>query len=1606
MTFENADHLKQQLSNFLSEHMSDKLTGDELRQIRDLLDVYYRYVAAKDLQDETLADLAGGMIAHWQLARARKNGESKIRVYNPNFEEHGWQSRFTIVEIVAEDMAFLVNSISMALNNAGLTISLTIHPVCRCVRNARGELEKLLDRHSNEGLPESMIRFCVDKRVDANELRGLESKIRAVIEDVVKSNRDWAAMKERVHSISAELKRFGPAGHQEELAESLDFLRWIEHDHFTFLAYCSCKFTGTDDGHDLRIEPESLLGLMHGVSDASRKTRHALPVFGISFASDPSLLLITKSNARSTVHRPAYMDFFGIKRFDEHGATVGMHCFLGLFASSAYSSPPGDIPFLRRKLADVISRTGFAPEGHSGKRLGNVLDTFPRDDLFHVSSDELFDISLGILNLQERQRTRLFVMKDTFDRFYSCLVFLPRERYNSELRLKVNELLAEAFQGTEVEFNAQFSESILARLHVIVHRTPGTPCETDLEALESRITEATLTWQDRLREALADKNDETDAFRFFNDYKFAFPKGYEEDFYPRTAVTDIERIEKARADEKMAVHAYRPILEATDRVHFRLYSIGSSISLSEAIPIMENMGLTVFGERPYKIKHTSGEIWIHDFAARFNPGIDELSERTSQLLQDTFLRVWNGEADNDGFNQLVLVADLSWRQALLVRAYSAYLQQIRIPFSQSYIIRSLIAHPKIAALLLRLFNERFNPVGKTVDTEETRRELDVQLEEVSSLDQDRILRSYVNLIESTLRSNFYQTDSNGNAKPYVSFKFDPRQVNGMPLPKPRFEIFVFSSRMEGVHLRGGPVARGGLRWSDRMEDYRTEILGLMKAQMVKNSVIVPVGSKGGFVVNHLPQSQDRTIVMNEVIACYRTLLRGMLDLTDNLVDTEIVSPKLVRRHDGDDPYLVVAADKGTATFSDIANQISSDYGFWLGDAFASGGSAGYDHKKMGITARGAWESVKRSFRELGLDTQTTDFEVVGIGDMSGDVFGNGMLLSRHIKLVGAFNHLHVFLDPDPEPQTSYLERERLFKLPRSTWDDYDKKLISAGGGVYSRSAKSIPITDEVKALLKIKQDRLTPNELIQCLLTAPVDLLWNGGIGTYVKATSETNDEVRDKINDVLRVNAVDLRCKVIGEGGNLGVTQLGRIEFANHGGFVYTDAIDNSAGVDCSDHEVNIKILLGSIMSNGDITEKQRNQLLEAMTDEVAELVLRDNYTQTQAISLVASRAPQKLYEHARFIDLMEKKDMLNRDLEFLPDQQQINERQADNKGLTKPEISVLLSYSKMVYFDALMNSEIPDDDFLATELTDYFPKVLGEKYRQEMKSHRLRREIIATHLANDISDHVGPGIGFRVREEVGSDVAGVARAYISAREIYATRELWQQIEALDCCVAADVQIDMMFRVATLLERSLTTILRARRSGFSIAEVVALYRDGVAELSRTMPRPLAAAERLAMTKAVKQYTSSGVPRELAQQVAALDPMSAALDIVEVARQTNKELTLVAPLYFNLGSVLELRWLRSSVGQLGVQTHWHNRAKKKLLQLLDDKQRALTAQILVSTKPFRKPARMYEQWVDQNRLVSDRYDQMIAELKAMPSLDFPTLTVAVNGVGELLPSQL
>ncbi|MEE4377916.1 MAG: NAD-glutamate dehydrogenase [Candidatus Competibacteraceae bacterium] len=1449
------------------------------------------------------------------------------------------------------------------------------------------------------------MHFEVDRQTDPELLAGLHSGLQKALTDVRVAVEDWPLMREQLQTIVTELDTTELPLHPSEVRESQDFLRWMASEHFTFLGYRNYNLVEKDGEVVLCTVPGSGLGLLRGGEQGISHSFAELPVDLRKLSYAPKLLIISKASARSTVHRPVHLDYLGIKRFGAEGKVIGEHRFLGLYTAQAYNVNPRGIPLLRSKIERVLTRARLSPTGHAGKALQNILETFPRDDLFQATDEELFEIATGILQLKERQRLRLFVREDTFGRFVSCLVFVPRERYNTDMRLRMQAVLMQVFNSESATFATQFSESMLARVQFHIRTQPGQIPDYSVPELEAQLRAALQSWEEDLHQALLEQVGEEQGNTLFQRYGQAFPAAYKEDFTVRAAVSDILRLDKICPDYAMDMRLYRPLEDPEGVLRFKVFGPEQPIPLSDVLPMLERMGLRVLTARPYEVLTRDGEqLWVLDFDMKEDEGIQVDVSQIREVFQDAFASVWNGALESDGFNRLVLAAALPWRDVVMLRAYCKYLLQTRIPFSQAYMERTVGDHPQIARLLAELFHARFDPhahndagrrsTALTVAIEEA-------LEKVSSLDEDRILRRFLNIIQATLRTNFFQTDQQGKAKTYLSFKFDPARIDELPLPRPMYEIFVYSPRVEGVHLRGGPVARGGLRWSDRREDFRTEVLGLMKAQMVKNSVIVPVGAKGGFVLKQPPGNREQ--LQQEAVACYRTFIHGLLDITDNRVDGVIISPPQVVRYDPDDPYLVVAADKGTATFSDIANGIAKEFGFWLGDAFASGGSAGYDHKKMGITARGAWESVKRQFRELGMDIQQRDdFTVVGIGDMSGDVFGNGMLLSRHIKLVAAFNHLHIFIDPNPDPEISYRERERLFNLPRSSWDDYDNSLLSAGGAVYPRTAKSIRLSPEAQAVFAINSERLTPNELVHQLLQAPVDLLWNGGIGTYVKARHESHAEAGDRANDAVRVDGRELRCKVVGEGGNLGFTQLGRIEYARQGGRILTDAIDNSGGVNCSDHEVNIKILLNHVVSNGDMTEKQRNELLAEMTDEVADLVLRQNYLQPQAISMTYSRAAESLGDHVRVMRSLEKAGKLNRTLEFLPNDEELAERETAQQGLTPPELAVLLAYGKIALHEELLTSDVPEDSHLQKDLFMYFPEPLRQRFVQGMQEHPLRREIIATYITNSMLNRMGSTFAFRLWEETGATYPAIARAYSAAREMFEARRLWSAIEALDNQIPAALQITMIGHSQRLLERASVWLLRHRRPPLEIESVVQQFSPGIANLAEALSDSLQTSEQELLLRASQELLDAGVPADLARRIASLDALISALDLVEIATQADMPEVDVAKVYFSLVSALDLNWLRHSMLDLEAVNHWQNRARAALLNGLYDQGRALTLDVLRSTAGDLSPEQRLETWLTQNRAGVERCRGIFDDLRSAGQPDLAMLSVALREMANLV----
>jgi glutamate dehydrogenase len=1578
----------------------------------------YVHVPPSDLvaeRPEALVAAAEHLLA---FAEQRKPRNAKIRVFNPTREAHGWTSRHTVLEVVNDDMPFLVDSLTGALGRLGAELRLVIHPILRVTRDAAGKLLSFEDGSKREG-NESIIHIRVPP-VPVERHGELIERIESVLADVRAAVEDFEPMRERCAAEVTTLHAPSPLFKSEHLGEVRAFLNWLKEGNFIFLGYAYCRFSGslrksTSSGPDsVRFVRDPGLGLLRDPG------RSMFDVF--EPPREHELCRVLKANRRSTVHRTTHMDSVLVSDHDASGGLRGVHMFVGLFSLGAYSSNPKEIPLLHHKIQRVMARAGFSPHSHDGKTLRYILETYPRDELFQISERDLYSIALGILHLQNRQRVALFVRRDTLGRFVSCLVFLPRDRMDTWLRLRVQKILADAFEGVVTAFYPQLGEQAMGRLHLIIKTPAGAPEQIDYAALERKLEQASLSWDERLLAAALSELGEERGHQLLRRYAAAFPASYREDFDEITALEDIEYIDGALESGRLSLHLYKAPESKPHELKFKVFSPKSYLEPSDVLPMLENLGLHVVGERPYEIQpqDVKDPVWMHEFSLVMEGEVAVDDAEVKDDFREVFSSVWEGKIDDDGMNKLVLHARLSGRQVLLLRAYAKYLRQLGVPFSEGYMQNTLKQNAGIARALVELFLVRFDP--DRADDERAQKlneQILAGLEAVSSLDEDRILRRFLNLVLATTRTNFFQLDASGAPKDHVSFKFESALLEELPAPVPFREIFVSGPRVEGVHLRFGEVARGGLRWSDRQEDFRTEVLGLVKAQQVKNAVIVPVGSKGGFVVRRSPPASDRAAVRAEGVECYKIFVTSLLELTDNRKPAQngagtngarqdvIVRPPRTRCYDPVDPYLVVAADKGTATFSDIANEISTKHGFWLDDAFASGGSAGYDHKAMGITAKGTWESVKRAFRELGKDIQQEDFTAVGVGDMSGDVFGNGMLLSSHTLLVAAFDHRHIFLDPKPDALRSKLERQRLFELPQSSWNDYDKSLISKGGGVYPRTQKRIDITPEVAEVLDItlnpKQPWLSPNQLISAMLKAPVELLFFGGIGTYIKSSLESHAEAGDRSNDAQRVDGKQLRAKVIGEGANLAVTQRGRIEYSLAGGRCNTDFIDNSAGVDCSDHEVNIKILFGDVERKGGITRAERDELLETMTDEVAQLVLRDNYLQTQALSVTQQLGARLSDRIARMMRKLEKSGQIDRRLEALPDDDALVERQRLGVGFTRPELCVLMAHSKIDLYKQLLASELPDDALLEQDLIDYFPSALRDRFRSAIEQHRLRRELIATVLANDLVNRVGMLFVHEMDDSTGASAARTAVTYVAAREILRARELWRLIEALDNHVPANLQGEMLTECGRVVENLTGWLLREHGPG-DLHEHIGAYRSGIQTLSASLASVTTELERKRVEERVRNYTSAGVPAEVAERVASLRLLRPACDVVRVSQLSGVGLIEAGKVYFEAGHYFGFRWLRASAQELPSQRYWDRQAIAALVDDLYASQRSLTLSVLrhaYSKKPD-STAAMLEAWAHERRHTMARVSQLLSELQATATLDLAKLTVANRQIKSLL----
>jgi glutamate dehydrogenase len=1528
-------------------------------------DALYRNAAPEDINRYVPAALTAlAEMARKRLA-ARKPGECLVDLFSPSQESSAYPQNECVLVAVNDDMPFLFDSLLGEIRADGARLRAVFHPILRQGTSATSVIVAVLDPIPNEERRAALVEGA-----------------HMVFHKVGEAVRDWQAMLGKVTESVAALKTRPPHIAPAELAERVAFLEWLANNNFTLLGCRDYRF-GTDGGGDLAPVAGSGLGVL--TDDDARVLRHgpdrgSMTPLIRDFLAQPDPLIISKSDALSLVHRRVRMDYVGVKLYDDKGTLIGERRFVGLFTSGAYSRRPGEIPLLRLKVKNVIDRANLVPNSHDGKALAHILDTFPRDELFQISEDELLTTALGILRLGERPKVRVFVRFDRFDRFVSALVYVPRTRYNTLAGEKIGEILERALAGRNAEMIPTIDEAGLARLHYVIDRTEKARPALDIRALEDAIRKAIRTWEDGFADALAARHGEAEGARLLEARKAEFSAGYDDRFSSEVAVADLEELEAlaARSDgPPIQARVWRKPSDEHHALRLKLYQLGEMMPLSTSLPVFENFGMNVIAEDSFSVTFRDDAGMMHDCVVldfqmeRADQGAAEVEE-IGKPLEEAFHAFVAGEAESDGFNKLVIGAGLQWRDVTILRAAAKYLRQAAFAFSQAYVEQALARNPEIARLLVELFHIRNLPAD---DAARDDKAADVQariaqaLHKVPSLDDDRIIRRLNNVIANVLRTNFYQDGART-----LAMKLDSQKLDELPAPRPLVEIFVYSPVVEGVHLRFGKVARGGIRWSDRPEDFRTEVLGLVKAQQVKNAVIVPVGAKGGFYAKQLPAQRDahegadaetkkrmqdewRAAYLAGGVAAYKLFINALLDVTDNLHhDGSVVPPKDCVRHDGDDPYLVVAADKGTATFSDIANAIAEGRGFWLGDAFASGGSHGYDHKKMGITARGAWEAVTRHFREMGRDIETTPFTCVGVGDMSGDVFGNGMLLSKFTRLVAAFDHRHIFLDPDPNPARSWAERKRMFDLPGSSWNDYDKSLISKGGGIHARSLKEIALSPEVKALTGLAKDTATPSELMSALLKAPVDLLWFGGIGTYIKSSQQTNADAGDRANDAIRANGADIRAKVIGEGANLGVTQLGRVEYAIAGGRINTDAIDNSAGVDTSDHEVNLKILFSGPLRRGELSAEARDALLAEMTDDVADHVLQDNYDQTLALSVAQARATKDLDAHGRFMRELEGRGRLDRAVEFLPDDAQLRIRAQSDKGLTRPELAVLLAYAKLDLKDELLASTLPDDPHFAAELASYFPAKAVEKFRGELESHRLRREIVTDVLANRIINLAGPVFVARMKEMTGATGAEVARTYVVAEGAFGLAALKQRVDALDEPVKdetgkeqqvdAAVQTEMYTEIAELLRRLGLWFVANVPAGDDFAQTIALYRAGIEALRGRFEGLVSPFEREDTASRIAELEKAGVPHALADDIGALPLFGTAPEIAKLARKHGLTVDLVAGAYFAVGAEIGIDKLRGLSRRIVGTDHWDRLAIRRLNDDLFTVQRILTEDAL------------------------------------------------------------
>ncbi|MGJ8564902.1 MAG: NAD-glutamate dehydrogenase [Alphaproteobacteria bacterium] len=1505
------------------------------RGAENFLKSFYADALENEFLDYSLDDLILLARDFWMIGNRRRPSEFVISVKSSPTPS-GASKTDTAIQIVCDDMSFLVDSLVAAISSFGVNVSGLFHPIVEGWRDEEGKWSA-----SGDEVMESMILLMIPPQSRRSQKR-LEEEIRKTLEEVKLINADFLPLVQNVRMRAEELKHAHGKTPKDDVDEGVAFLEWLADGNFVLFGarrydytQSSKLATGDLDYVNPTIVEGDSLGLLRDASVTI--LRQSSEPSSIStnverFVLEAPTVTVAKSNMFTRVHRRVRMDYISVKHFSKTGKVTGETRYVGLFTAEAYNRSPQYVPLIRQKVARVKARSGWTEGSHNAKRLEYVLASYPRDELFQIDNDELLRIATGIAQAFDRPRTRVFVRRDRFERFVSVLVYIQQEHYNTRVRQRIGERLKEAFGGRVSAFYPQYSDAPMARVHFIIGMDPDEGLHPDLDVLEAQVASIAQPWFEGVR-LLSEDYDDDNVFKAMHKYKGSFSVAYQDEYSSLEALSDIVVCETMSSQNPIAVRVFDTAQIEQSLFKVKIYQLGERLEPSRIMPVFSNFNCHIVEEMGHEITRSDGTvIWVHDYEIRLAFKPDDV-EKLTETFESAFLATWNGFNEDDAFNRLILPQNAAWRDIAFLRLVAGYRRQSGLDPSESTQIEALEFYPSLTRLLLELKTVKFDPsafadLGARQDAvKRLEKSITAELTAVSSLEHDRVVRRIADVILAGLRTNFYQPDD-GQVKPYISLKVKSDTLDNLPEPRPYREVYVSSPRVEGVHLRFGPVARGGLRWSDRRDDFRTEVLGLVKAQQVKNAVIVPVGSKGGFFAKQLPKTGTRDDVQAEAIEAYKTFISGILDLTDNYVGEGTVPPANVVCWDDPDPYLVVAADKGTATFSDIANGISQSYGYWLDDAFASGGSVGYDHKVMGITARGGWEAVKRHFREDGKDIQTEVFTVVGVGDMSGDVFGNGMLLSKHIKLVAAFNHLDIFIDPDPDPSVSFKERKRMFELPRSTWQDYDKSLISKGGGVFSRQEKAITLTPEIMAITGLTAPSVTPNQLLKALLSAPAELLWFGGIGTYIKSENESHADVGDKANDAIRINGSEVKAKVVGEGANLGVTQAGRIEFARSGGRINTDAIDNSAGVDSSDNEVNIKILLGSAIDHGELKREERDALLASMTDEVADLVLAHNYDQTGALSLAQMRAIHDHDAYERLMSSLVSRGVLNRTVQGLPGTEAMQALAANSQGLTRPELSVLLAYAKITLFDDVIDTDVADDPFMADTLEAYFPKAL-HGFDKALANHRLRREIIISRLINLMIDVCGPVFTLRLQEQTQGTLVNIAKAFIVAYETLNVAELRDNIAALDNKVDAKAQLRLHNEIANVLQRVVAWLVRHNETG-SIAERVEKRGQLSGLVDSAWLELLSPYDQKRADKRIKSYTKLGISEDLATDVALLKSRASGFDVIGLAEATGWPAQRAAELFYDIGGRFKIDRIRSALLNTKSSSHWERLAMRHL----------------------------------------------------------------------------